>query len=493
MRKSVTNSLRIAACYIRVSTDDQTELSPASQLVEIHKYAREHNFYIPEEHIYKDEGISGRNADKRPEFQRMIATAKKKPKPFEAVLLWKFSRFARNKTDAVVYKNMLRKDLGIDVISVSENVGEDAGTAVILESIFEAMDEYYSINLSTEVTRSMKMKAEKGEPNGPAPFGYLNDKEHKTYIPDPDRAGIVKYIFSSYASGVGMRSLASELNAKGIRTKRGNLIDNRFIEYMLMNPVYTGKTRWTVGRQNSRERYKNGADEDTILAQGTHTPLIEPELFEAVKLRLTEQKQKYGKYQRPEVPKEWMLRGLMRCNSCGSTLIRISTKSPSMQCHSYAKGQCHISHSLSLNKANELVIQSLETAAMNLTFEVEPRQATQKMLSDSAVIKQAIESEKKKLEKVKEAYAAGIDTLEEYKENKTRILKTIEQLTQKLEDEEPEELPDKESYSKRILDVVDILKDSEKSELEKNEALRSIVSKIVFEKPDNILTIHFYA
>ena len=101
--------MKTAAAYIRVSTDDQIEYSPDSQLKAIRKYAKEHELILPEEFIFIDEGISGRKADKRPSFQRMIGTAKLKPKPFDVILLWKFSRFARNRTDAIVYKNLLRK------------------------------------------------------------------------------------------------------------------------------------------------------------------------------------------------------------------------------------------------------------------------------------------------------------------------------------------------------------------------------------------------
>ena len=484
--------LKIAACYIRVSTDDQTEHSPESQLKEIQKYADEHGFYIPDEHIYKDEGISGRNADKRPEFQRMIATAKRKPKPFEAVLLWKFSRFARNKTDAVVYKNMLRKDCGIDVISVSENIGEDKGVAVILESLFEAMDEYYSINLSTEVTRSMKMKAEKGEPNCPAPFGYLNNKETKTIYPDPDRAEIVRYVFSAYASGIGMRTIATQLNDRGIRTKRGNRIDNRFIEYMLMNPTYIGKTRWTVGRKNSRERYKNGADEGTIIAQGAHEPIINEDLFEKVQLMIEEKKKKYGRYQRAETSSDWMLRGLMRCDKCGATLVRINTKSPSLQCHNYSKGNCGVSHSMSIKKATELVIEYLEASAVDMNIKIESLDKSGDKVSEAEIIKRAIESENRKLIKVKEAYEEGIDTIEEYRENKARINKKLAELNDRLEKAMPEISTDTEAFREKITSVLDVLKNDSISEKMKNETLRSIVSKIVLFKPENRLEIHFY-
>lgn len=88
--------LKAAAAYIRVSTDNQTELSPDSQIKVVRQYAKQHGYIIPNEFIFRDDGISGRRADKRPQFNEMIATAKQKPSPFCAVLLWKFSRFARN-------------------------------------------------------------------------------------------------------------------------------------------------------------------------------------------------------------------------------------------------------------------------------------------------------------------------------------------------------------------------------------------------------------
>ena len=66
---------RYAAAYIRVSTDDQVELSPDSQLEEIRKYAQREGLLLLGDHIYIDAGISGKKAERRPEFMRMIAQA----------------------------------------------------------------------------------------------------------------------------------------------------------------------------------------------------------------------------------------------------------------------------------------------------------------------------------------------------------------------------------------------------------------------------------
>ena len=97
-----------AACYIRVSTEDQTEYSPEAQHRALEHYARQHQLTISPEHVYIDAGISGRRAETRPAFMAMIAAAKKRPPPFSVILVHKFDRFARNREDSIVYKSMLR-------------------------------------------------------------------------------------------------------------------------------------------------------------------------------------------------------------------------------------------------------------------------------------------------------------------------------------------------------------------------------------------------
>ena len=67
------------ACYIRVSTNDQTEFSPDAQLKAIRRYAENNDILLDDDYIFVDEGISGRKADKRPAFQQMIKIAKSKP------------------------------------------------------------------------------------------------------------------------------------------------------------------------------------------------------------------------------------------------------------------------------------------------------------------------------------------------------------------------------------------------------------------------------
>ena len=128
------------ALYIRVSTDRQEELSPDAQKRLLMDYAKKNKILIQEPYIFMENGISGRNAKKRPEFQKMIALAKSKPAPFQVILVWKFSRFARNQEESIVYKSMLKKQCGIDVVSISEPL-IDGPFGSLIERIIEWMDD----------------------------------------------------------------------------------------------------------------------------------------------------------------------------------------------------------------------------------------------------------------------------------------------------------------------------------------------------------------
>ncbi len=112
------SNLEIAGAYIRVSTDDQTELSPDAQLRVIQEAAKADGYIIPRDYVFMEKkGISGRKADNRPEFQRMIALAKSQtPAPFRRLYLWKFSRFARNQEESTFYKGILRKKCGVEKV-----------------------------------------------------------------------------------------------------------------------------------------------------------------------------------------------------------------------------------------------------------------------------------------------------------------------------------------------------------------------------------------
>lgn len=478
-------SLKIGAAYIRVSDERQDEYSPDSQLKLIRKYAKSNNYIIPDDYIFYDDGISAKSVKKRDAFNNMIALAKSDEKPFDSIFVWKFSRFARNQEESIVYKSLLKKK-GVSVISISEPIVDDVFGSLI-ERIIEWMDEYYLIRLSSEVKRGMTEKASRGEAMCHPALGY--DLINKQYVPNAESI-YIKQIFESYLNGMGAREIARSLALQGVRTHRGNPPDNRLIEYILHNPVYIGKIRWsTSGRAASARDYENP---NIMIVDGMHQPLIDMDTWDRVQEMLNEKKSKYKRYQRREQPVQFMLKGLVRCSSCGATLVMQSTKCPSMQCHNYARGSCKLSHSLSIAKANKAVISALETAISTLQFNIEP--AESKIDSPAVDYDKLIKSEELKLKKIKEAYISGIDTIDEYKQCKADILDTIKQL----ENEKKAQIPkdkdvDNKIFAKKVLSVLDFISSPDVSEQAKNEALRSIISKIIYVKPENRLDIIFYS
>ncbi|MBQ9898515.1 MAG: recombinase family protein [Ruminococcus sp.] len=475
--------MKTAAAYIRVSTEDQTEYSPDSQLKAIRKYAKEHDLILPEEFIFMDEGISGRKADKRPSFQRMIGTAKLKPKPFDVILLWKFSRFARNREDSIVYKSMLRKQCGIEVVSISEQLSEDK-TSILIEALIEAMDEYYSLNLAEEVRRGMQEKFSRGGVVSQPPFGYrMGDG---VFVPDETNAPIVQMIFNDFVSGVGARQIAAKLNDMGIRSTKGNKFENRTIEYILTNPAYIGKLRRSPNGRDPLDRFHESPD--TQLVDGKHEPLITEELFQKAQAKRSENKSLYGKYER-HAPVEFMLKGLVRCSNCGATLTHQSAGN-SIQCHHYARGACKVSHAMTLKKINALVVERIKSDLMNGLVDVNIHDMNSEAKPETPV-GDLLNKEHRKLERVREAYEAGVDTLDEYRHNKEKIQSRIAELEAMIKPEPAEPRDVKKLLAKRIQATLDIIESEDSSETVKNMSLRSIVYKIIFVKPKSVIEIFY--
>lgn len=474
--------MKTAAAYIRVSTDDQLEFSPDSQLKLVREYAKKNDYILPDEFIFQDDGISGKDAKHRPSFNKMIALAKSEEHPFDAILVWKFSRFARNQEESIVIKNLLRK-VGVEVRSISEPVDPDSAFGSLIERIIEWMDEYYLINLSTEVKRGMMERFSKGKIVSIAPFGY--EVKNGEYVPHPEEAPVIRRIFESYLAGAGVRRIAMNLAAEGVRTKRGNVPDNRFVEYILHNPVYIGKIRWSKdGKAASKRDYNN---ENVITVDGTHTPLVSLETWEAVQNKLDATKKAYPKYQRKEQTSNYMLKGLVRCSSCGATLCQSSQKT-SLQCHNYSRGSCKVSHSITINNLDNAVINALEYAASTNSFNLKPQHRSPASSNDS--IGKLIAAEQRKLQRVKAAYENGTDSLEEYAENKAKIQAQIKKL--EAECPKPEKAFDKKVYSQKIISVLDIVKDPNQTPQTKNEALRTIIDHITLHRPGNNIEITFY-
>lgn len=474
----------IGAAYIRVSTDDQLDLSPDSQLDEIKKYAAANDIVLSPDYIFMEqEGRSGKKAENRPEFQRMISTAKVKPKPFDCILVWKFSRFARNQDESTFYKGMLRKKLGIDVVSVSEPIMEGMYGRLI-EMIIEWQDEFYSYNLGVEVKRGMTKKAElKGYQIVPC-LGYAAVGNGKPFVIVEDEYKIVEDIFRMYAlENLDRTAIARRLNAQGKKAKRGNPFEQRTITRILTNPFYNGTVSW------------NG-----ISFQGSHeTRQSVTGLYDICQERL---KQEFRPVKRRSIStcRHW-LSGLLKCSVCGATMSYNgggkSRPDAVFACWKYAKGLHKESCSVTVAKAERIVIRSLEKILETGNFEYDriPRPASEQDSSQKAAIEVKLERLALKEERIRSAYENGIDSLEEYKTRKEQLVKERAELEAELASLEPADCspaPSLEELLERVKTVHDLLCSPDVDFETKGTALRSILKFIVFDRKADRFEFHYY-
>ena len=104
--------------YLRYSSDAQREESIEGQLRDCTQFANYNGMTVVGTYI--DRALSAKT-DNRPQFQKMIKDSSKKM--FEAIIVWKLDRFARNRYDSAHYKNILKKN-GVKVVSAKETIAE---------------------------------------------------------------------------------------------------------------------------------------------------------------------------------------------------------------------------------------------------------------------------------------------------------------------------------------------------------------------------------
>lgn len=469
--------LNRAAAYIRVSTEEQGEFSPDAQLKAIQNYCKNNNLILDKEHIYVDEGISGRKADKRPAFQDMIKHAKKKE--FDVILVHKFDRFARSREDSVVYKSLLKKECNVKVVSITESI-EDDKFSVILEAMLEAMAEYYSLNLSDEVKKGMTEKALRGGWQTYAPFGYkIVDKKLEIV---EEQASAVRMIFNDFINGEGFLHIAKKVNALGFRTRFGKQFENRGIEYILNNPAYKGYARWTPTGKVRRK-----TSPDTIIVKSDHEPIIDEKTFDEVQELLKARKEIHRKYYKgvSDNSRHW-ISGLTRCKTCGRSLVKSGYGD--LVCNGYCKGTCPTSQRVKLKDLEEAILEQIK---LDFTKDISLKKRV-KIVSkdDTDTILSQLAKLPEKEARAKEAYINGVDTLEEYKANKEAIESQRKLLEASLKNCKKTQNVEND-FKTTLKTIYEKLIDENISSKEKFNISHTIIDKIEFDKSAQTLYLSY--
>ncbi|MEV8439066.1 recombinase family protein [Actinosynnema sp. NPDC051121] len=302
----------IAFVYLRVSTKEQARRGgnaegysiPAQRAATILK-ADELGAVVAEEYV--DAGDSARSAD-RDDLQRMLRDIKT-VKP-DYLIIHKIDRLARNREDDIAI-NVLLKRHGVQLVSCMENI-DDTPSGKLLYGLLAEIAQFYSGNLGQEVMKGLLAKAEEGGTPYRAPLGYLNYRELKHGVErawvelDSDRYEVVRWCFEQYATGewtVADLTLAAQdkgLTSRPTATKPAAPIALSTMHHMLQNPYYMGIVPYRG-----------------IHYEGSHAPLVEPEVWLAVQDILAsrtnggEKDRKHPHY----------LRGSIYCSACGGRLV----------------------------------------------------------------------------------------------------------------------------------------------------------------------------
>ena len=296
-----------AVIYARYSSHNQTEQSIEGQLHDAYDFAQREGYTIIGEYI--DRAQSG-TKDTRKDFQRMIVDAQKKQ--FQAVIVWKLDRFARNRYDSAIYKAKLKK-FGVRVVSVMERI-QDNPEGIILEGMLESMAEYYSANLAVNIKRGQRESIAKGRYcGGPIPYGYKSSDGH--LIEDEKKGPIIRELFSRYATGESMKSIIDDFTARGVKGLYGGKLTYTTFSRALVNRAYIGEYSY------------NGE-----VVPGLAAALIDADTFDKVQNKVKARKHA------PAAGKakiEYLLQGKCFCGHCGGSMVGESGKGRNGEVYSY--------------------------------------------------------------------------------------------------------------------------------------------------------------
>lgn len=279
------NTKKIAAIYIRVSTDFQAEegYSIDAQKEQLSAYCiskgiKNYAFYI-------DGGWSGSNID-RPEMQKLIKDIKEDK--ISHVIVYKLDRLSRSQKDTLYLIEDVFNPHGVDFVSLNESMDTSTPMGRLMLGILSAFAQLERENIRLRTRMGMRERVKSGlwMGGGRIPFGYDYDKEKGILIPNKD-AEKVRQVYKLYIDGKSPQDIANLLGLK---------YDKLAIQ------ILTRKSNYGIIEYNGEEY------------QGKHEPIISKETYDiAMKCMLDRSRVRSN-------TSEYLLTGLMYCGKCGAKM-----------------------------------------------------------------------------------------------------------------------------------------------------------------------------
>ena len=315
------------AVYARVSTEHEAQINALENQLEWYKIecSRHSDWEIVE--VYVDQGITRIQAQKRPEFLRMMEDAKKDK--FDLIITREVSRFARNTVDALSYTRQM-KAMGVDVLFINDGINTAADDGELRLSLMSSMAQDESRKISERVKAGQKISRERHILYGNGNIlGFR--RENGTYVPEPEQAETVRLIFQMYSSGeVGLQKIVAELYRLGRLDAGGHVSwDASKVSRVLHNATYKGCICYNKSHSDgylTQKRIKNLDESSYIYVKGDFEPLVSEEMWERCQqilasrsARVIDENGKKHKYMRNTPKSVWTAK--LRC-SCGAGFIQ---------------------------------------------------------------------------------------------------------------------------------------------------------------------------
>jgi len=304
-----------AACYIRVSTQDQGDrFSPAAQERACIDYAERLGFEMVL--IYHDEE-TGRIID-RTGIQQALKDAQ--AGLYEELIVYDHSRWGRD----IQVSQSLREDFtaaGIIIHTTTSGPSDPLSEgSFISDTTQDMMSEAESRRLSRRFKDGKQQAAREGSIQvSTPPYGYSRVRmDGKTTLEiDPAEAVHIRKIFELYASGSSLASIARRLNSAKVPKRHPSKWADDGLRNLLSSSTYIGK--WIFGKTRSdyprskRGRIIKGNPADMVVVEVPS--IIEPGVFKATQLRLEMNRTARAK----GAKHKYLLRGRVLCTTCGKT------------------------------------------------------------------------------------------------------------------------------------------------------------------------------
>ena len=342
MRSKPPAWVRLRVCaYARVSSKKDSMLHSLSAQVSYYSGYIQKNPNGEYAGVYVDEALNG-TKDNRADFQRMLSDCR--AGKIDMVITKSISRFARNTVTLLEAVREL-KALGVDTYFEEENIHSMSEGGELMLSILASYAQEESLNVSENCKWRIRKQYEAGEPaNWRFLYGYRIRKGHIRI--ELEEAIVVRWVFESYLSGMGVREIAKSLRERQVPSYRGGIWSPQRVAAMLKNEKYAGNAklqkRYIADHLTKAEKTNHG-ELPMYFAEGTHQAIIPPDLFQRVQERLEHNRLRNGIVQK--APQFSTFTGMICCDQCGKKYRRkVSRAETAWNCSTYlvyGKKHCH--------------------------------------------------------------------------------------------------------------------------------------------------------